>query len=299
MDSFRTPWRTFWRLWGSPGRDALSDALSDSFGVPGPKDPGGLCAWSGGSQQCYGTRALSLKLSGHKCSITKMFHNKIREFLGCEGLLTSKCSRQSGKVAQGPAENRLKNLNLCSVMVFREKTKVQFRKRVGLAKAPSFRVFRSGGTCKRTLVPVRSRGTSECILVLVSVPGEHPPKPPFWKTTLLVTPDFSLNYRFSPQVQLLQHFIAQNASHVRSREGITPRAHFSNGPGVKHQKLAKGYFANGCCLGPHLCRTKLPPQKKNCFMKNGLKNAKRSQKPSKTCFKPLSGHLKIFHWHFS
>ena len=26
--------------------------------------------------------------------------------------------------------------------------------------------------------------TSECTLVLVFVPGEHPPKPPFWKTTL-------------------------------------------------------------------------------------------------------------------
>ena len=33
-------------------------------------------------------------------------------------------------------------------------------------------VFRSGGTCERTLVPV-------------FVPGEHPPKPPFGKTTLL------------------------------------------------------------------------------------------------------------------
>ena len=42
--------------------------------------------------------------------------------------------------------------------------------------------FRSGGTCERTLVPVfRSGGTSECTLVPVFVPGEHPPKPPFWK----------------------------------------------------------------------------------------------------------------------
>ena len=30
-----------------------------------------------------------------------------------------------------------------------------------------------------------SLGTSECTLVPVFVPGEHPPKPPFWKTTLL------------------------------------------------------------------------------------------------------------------
>ena len=43
--------------------------------------------------------------------------------------------------------------------------------------------FRSGGTCERTLVPVfRSGGTFERTLVPVFVPGEHPPKPPFWKS---------------------------------------------------------------------------------------------------------------------
>ena len=31
-------------------------------------------------------------------------------------------------------------------------------------------------------------GTSECALVLVFVPGEHPPNPPFWKTTLFQPP---------------------------------------------------------------------------------------------------------------
>ena len=35
----------------------------------------------------------------------------------------------------------------------------------------------------------RSEGTSECTLVPVFVPGEHLPKPPFWKTTLLSTPE--------------------------------------------------------------------------------------------------------------
>ena len=34
----------------------------------------------------------------------------------------------------------------------------------------------------------RYRETSECTLVPVFVPGEHPPNPPFWKTTLLSTP---------------------------------------------------------------------------------------------------------------
>ena len=42
--------------------------------------------------------------------------------------------------------------------------------------------FRSGGTCERTLVPVfRSGGTCERTLVPVFAPGEHPPRPPFWK----------------------------------------------------------------------------------------------------------------------
>ena len=35
----------------------------------------------------------------------------------------------------------------------------------------------------------RSEGTGECTLVPVFVPGEHPPKPPFCKTTLLSTSD--------------------------------------------------------------------------------------------------------------
>ena len=35
----------------------------------------------------------------------------------------------------------------------------------------------------------RSGGTSECTLVPVFVPGEHPPKAPFWKTTLSFNPN--------------------------------------------------------------------------------------------------------------
>ena len=49
--------------------------------------------------------------------------------------------------------------------------------------------FRSGRTSESTLVPVfRSRGTSERTLVPVFVPGEHPPKPPFWKPPFWVPP---------------------------------------------------------------------------------------------------------------
>ena len=56
-------------------------------------------------------------------------------------------------------------------------------------------VSKKGGFGECALVPVsfrgnmrtcpcsgfRSGGTSACTLVLVFVPGEHPPKPPFWK----------------------------------------------------------------------------------------------------------------------
>ena len=62
-----------------------------------------------------------------------------------------------------------------------------------LANVPSFRFLFQGNmrTCPRS--GFRAGGTSECTLVLVFVPGEHPPKPPFWKTTLLSTPDFEFN----------------------------------------------------------------------------------------------------------
>ena len=51
LDSFRTPGRTLWGLWGSPGPEAPGHPFglfSDSFGVPGPKGPGALCARRGG-----------------------------------------------------------------------------------------------------------------------------------------------------------------------------------------------------------------------------------------------------------
>ena len=57
--------------------------------------------------------------------------------------------------------------------------------------------FRSGGTCERTLVPVfRSGGTSERTLVPVFVPGEHPPKSPFWKPPFWVPPNYPVKQGF-------------------------------------------------------------------------------------------------------
>ena len=56
----------------------------------------------------------------------------------------------------------------------------------------------------------RFGGTSECTLVPAFVPGEHPPKPPFWKTTLLSTRETSLKLR-----NLQQHCVArQGSQHV-------------------------------------------------------------------------------------
>ena len=56
----------------------------------------------------------------------------------------------------------------------------------------------------------RSGGTSECTLVPVFVPGEHPPKPPFWKTTLFksgesnrpLTPTHAKKYRGTPPISM-------------------------------------------------------------------------------------------------
>ena len=47
-DSFRAPGRTLWDSGALRGRRP-GDNLSDSFGVPGPKGPGDLCARPGGS----------------------------------------------------------------------------------------------------------------------------------------------------------------------------------------------------------------------------------------------------------
>ena len=70
--------------------------------------------------------------------------------------------------------------------------KGRFRKRVVLANVPSFRFSFPGNMRTYPRSGCRSGGTSECTLVPVFVPGEHLPKPPFWKTTLLQTSDHSV-----------------------------------------------------------------------------------------------------------
>ena len=59
--------------------------------------------------------------------------------------------------------------------------KGRFRKRVVLANVPSFRFSFWGNIRMYPRSGFRSEGTSECTLIQVFVPGEHPPKPPFWK----------------------------------------------------------------------------------------------------------------------
>ena len=75
------------------------------------------------------------------------------------------------------------------IHMFHWETKGRFRKRVVLANVPSFLFSFRGNTRTYPRSCFRSGGTSECTLVLVFVPGEHPSKPPFWKTTLLSTPE--------------------------------------------------------------------------------------------------------------
>ena len=69
-----------------------------------------------------------------------------------------------------------------------------FSKRVVLANLPSFRFSFRGNMRTYPRSGFRSGGTFECTLVPVFVPGEHLPKPPFWKTTLLSTPDLLLGW---------------------------------------------------------------------------------------------------------
>ena len=59
------------------------------------------------------------------------------------------------------------------------------------SKAPflTLRVATPSGAPRQVPLDFRSGATSECTLVPVFVPGEHPPKPPFWKPTYLSTPE--------------------------------------------------------------------------------------------------------------
>ena len=68
-------------------------------------------------------------------------------------------------------------------------------KRVVLAEVPSFRFSFRGNMRTYPRSGFRSGGTSECTLFRSSFLGEHPPKPPFCKTTLLSTPDFGKGHR--------------------------------------------------------------------------------------------------------
>ena len=67
--------------------------------------------------------------------------------------------------------------------------------------------FRSGGTCERSLVPVFVPGEHPNVPSFRFCSGAHQPKPPFWKTTLLRTPDLAIVcsscLRFSGSHQIL------------------------------------------------------------------------------------------------
>ena len=76
------------------------------------------------------------------------------------------------------------------IALYRGLPKGWFSKRVVLANVPSFRCFVPGEHANVPSFRFSFRGNIRMyLLVLVFIPREHPPKPPFWKTTLLATPD--------------------------------------------------------------------------------------------------------------
>ena len=78
LDSFRTPWRTLWGLWGSPGRDTLSDSFRTLLG------PGDLCAWSARSQYESADHLKKCQSPDHeKCR--KECFGECRPQTGCRG----------------------------------------------------------------------------------------------------------------------------------------------------------------------------------------------------------------------
>ena len=84
------------------------------------------------------------------------------------------------------------HLNSVQRMVFRAYCKGLFPDAVCWTRlrntwVPSFRFSFRGNMRTYPRSGLRSWGTSERTLVPVFVLGEHPPKPPFWKTTLLWT----------------------------------------------------------------------------------------------------------------
>ena len=67
----------------------------------------------------------------------------------------------------------------------------------------------------------RFGGTSECILVPVFVPGEHPPKPPYWKTILLAIPE---NRRLSQKTEDVAQKTAGNRRYGSVTSSPSPQA---------------------------------------------------------------------------
>ena len=83
------------------------------------------------------------------------------------------------------------------------KIKGRFRKRVVLANVPSFRFSFPGNMRTYPRSGFRSGGT----LVPVFVPGEHPPKPPFWKPPFWVPPNSVRLSEFSSPKQYSRNSI--------------------------------------------------------------------------------------------
>ena len=103
--------------------------------------------------------------------------------------------------------------------------KGRFRKRVVLANVLSFRFSFRGSIRTYPSSGFRSGGTPECTLVPISVPGEHPPKPPFWK------PPFDL------PVNSLRHHRKNSATGVMRRVSRDGGGYFGRVTKLRAQTL--------------------------------------------------------------
>ena len=99
-------------------------------------------------------------------------------------------NNRKGGVPQAYIRARASSATLCAVHVFRVFLCLCYIKRESDTHQMGLDTYlRNMRTYPRS--GFRSVGTSECTLVPVFVPGEHSPKPPFWKPPFLSTPEKS------------------------------------------------------------------------------------------------------------
>ena len=125
----------------------------------------------------------NLRENGRKNLRTKNLRTKN----GRKNLRTKKWAQEWAKSLRTKSlrKNRFEH-SVCLEDGSQKKKKHKKHLRQTCAKTPAQGTYprsglRSGGTCERTLVRFSFRGNIRMCPRSVLVPGEHPPKPPFWK----------------------------------------------------------------------------------------------------------------------